>query len=48
MSKQLLDKVAFITGAASGIGLEIARIYAREGVEITHASAWPPALCSTT
>jgi 3-hydroxybutyrate dehydrogenase len=28
---QLKDKVAFITGAASGIGKEIATVYAREG-----------------
>jgi len=34
MSKQLQDKVAIVTGAASGIGLEIARTYAREGAKV--------------
>ncbi|HQR04619.1 MAG: 3-hydroxybutyrate dehydrogenase [Proteobacteria bacterium] len=31
---QLKDKIAVITGAASGIGLEIARQYAREGARV--------------
>jgi 3-hydroxybutyrate dehydrogenase len=31
------DKVAIVTGAASGIGLEIARAYAREGAKIAIA-----------
>jgi len=34
---KLKDKIAFITGAASGIGLEIARTYAREGARIVIA-----------
>jgi 3-hydroxybutyrate dehydrogenase len=34
---QLQDKVAFITGSASGIGKEIALVYAREGAKIVIA-----------
>lgn len=34
---RLKDKVAFVTGAASGIGKEIARVYAREGAKIVIA-----------
>ena len=34
---QLKDKVAVITGAASGIGKEIARTYAREGAKLVIA-----------
>jgi 3-hydroxybutyrate dehydrogenase len=34
---QLKDKVAFITGAASGIGKEIALVYANEGAKIVIA-----------
>ncbi len=34
---QLKDKVAFITGAASGIGKEIAIVYAKEGAKIVIA-----------
>jgi 3-hydroxybutyrate dehydrogenase len=34
---QLKDKVAFITGSASGIGKEIATVYAREGASIVIA-----------
>ncbi len=34
---QLQDKVAMVTGAASGIGLEIARVFAREGARVSIA-----------
>ena len=34
---QLKDKIAFITGAASGIGKEIATMYAREGARVVIA-----------
>ena len=34
---RMKDKVAIVTGAASGIGLEIARAYAREGARIAIA-----------
>ncbi len=34
---RMKDKVAIVTGAASGIGLEIARAYAREGAKISIA-----------
>ena len=34
---QLKDKVAYITGAASGIGREIAAVYAREGAHVVIA-----------
>ena len=34
---QLKDKVAFITGSASGIGKEIATVYAQEGAKIVIA-----------
>jgi 3-hydroxybutyrate dehydrogenase len=34
---QLKDKIAFITGSASGIGKEIATVYAREGAKLVIA-----------
>jgi len=34
---RLKDKVAIVTGAASGIGKEIARTFAREGAQIVIA-----------
>jgi NAD(P)-dependent dehydrogenase (short-subunit alcohol dehydrogenase family) len=35
--KDLKDKVAFITGGASGIGLGMARVFAREGMKVVIA-----------
>ena len=37
MSRQLQDRIAFVTGAASGIGKEIASTYAREGAKVAIA-----------
>jgi len=37
MSNKLQDKIAFVTGAASGIGKEIAAVYAREGARVAIA-----------
>ena len=37
MSKQLQDKIAIVTGAASGLGKEIAAVYAREGAKVAIA-----------
>lgn len=37
MSQSLQDKIAFVTGAASGIGKEIANTYAREGAKVAIA-----------
>ncbi len=37
MSSKLQDKIAFVTGAASGIGKAIAEIYAREGAKVAIA-----------
>ena len=37
MSNKLTDKIAIVTGAASGIGKEIAATYAREGAKVAIA-----------
>jgi 3-hydroxybutyrate dehydrogenase len=40
---RLKDKAAIVTGAASGIGQEIARVYAREGARVAIADLNPEA-----
>ena len=37
MSSKLQDKIAIVTGAASGIGKEIAAVYAKEGARVAIA-----------
>jgi 3-hydroxybutyrate dehydrogenase len=37
MTRQLQDKIAFVTGAASGLGKDIAATYAREGAKVAVA-----------
>ncbi len=41
---QLKDKVAFITGSASGIGKEIAIVFAKQGAKIVIAEINPTIL----
>jgi 3-hydroxybutyrate dehydrogenase len=43
MIMKLENKVAIVTGAASGIGLEIAKVYAREGASVAIADLSPDA-----
>jgi 3-hydroxybutyrate dehydrogenase len=44
---RLKDKVAVVTGAASGIGKEIATVYAREGAKVVIADLNQPAADAT-
>jgi 3-hydroxybutyrate dehydrogenase len=44
---KLKDKVCIVTGAASGIGKEIARTYAREGAKVVIADLMLPAAQAT-
>jgi NAD(P)-dependent dehydrogenase (short-subunit alcohol dehydrogenase family) len=42
--KELKGKTAVLTGAASGFGLELARLAAREGMNVVMADVQPDAL----
>ena len=44
--RQLRGRTAFITGAASGIGFGMARVFAREGMRIVLADVEAPALAA--
>jgi len=44
---QLMDKVAVVTGAASGIGKEIARLFAQQGAKVVIADLMLPAAEAT-
>jgi NAD(P)-dependent dehydrogenase (short-subunit alcohol dehydrogenase family) len=46
--ERLKDKVAIVTGAGSGIGAAIARIFAREGARVTLADIRPEGIQSLT
>lgn len=42
--KDLRDKIAFITGGASGLGLGMAKAFGREGMKVMIADIDQPAL----